>query len=483
MSNNKRELGLVLAIVLLFAVANVNAEKIKGCSKYSSSDSGSIPEFSFFNDQARYALLVGISEYEYWDDLSSPMIDVRRLRDHLCDVAKYDEVIVLTNKDATQSRIRELIVNRFAEKLDENDRFMFYFSGHGTSKSYGPKGNRRNKGYLVLGDSKAQDYSSMIDLGVLSDYSKDVSHSLQTLFVLDSCLSGLAGYEIKSARKYNINERAHQIITAGTAEQYTPGGGEGLQWQGSLFTHVFIEGISGSADSSTVKYQGDGVVSLSELHEYARKRINEYLKAQDADYELTPQVRHMSTENVGDFYFVYDESRAKSVVRTDGSKFKIEIKGQEGLVLILNTIDDALAVREILGQDTSSETIFKLASEILGETIRVPVEYLVDENGNIERVQGSISKRNVVRLQLWAEVIKKYQLSLRLEGHTDERGTPEYNYALGESRANQVKQYLVSCGVKALYLDTISYGEEMPVDYQSTDMAWAKNNRVELRLR
>ncbi|MBD3348723.1 MAG: peptidoglycan-associated lipoprotein Pal [Candidatus Eisenbacteria bacterium] len=65
-----------------------------------------------------------------------------------------------------------------------------------------------------------------------------------------------------------------------------------------------------------------------------------------------------------------------------------------------------------------------------------------------------------------------------IEGHCDERGTNEYNMALGEQRALAARRYLVSLGVEAQRLSTISYGEERPLDPRSTEEAWAKNRRA-----
>ncbi|MBI4209124.1 MAG: peptidoglycan-associated lipoprotein Pal [Deltaproteobacteria bacterium] len=68
---------------------------------------------------------------------------------------------------------------------------------------------------------------------------------------------------------------------------------------------------------------------------------------------------------------------------------------------------------------------------------------------------------------------------LTLEGHCDERGTEEYNLALGQRRADSVKSYLVSAGVSPDRLKTISYGEEKPADSGHDEAAWAKNRRVQ----
>ena len=67
---------------------------------------------------------------------------------------------------------------------------------------------------------------------------------------------------------------------------------------------------------------------------------------------------------------------------------------------------------------------------------------------------------------------------VQVEGHCDERGTNEYNMALGERRANAAKQYLTTAGISAGRLSTISYGEERPLDPGHTEAAWARNRRA-----
>ena len=68
-----------------------------------------------------------------------------------------------------------------------------------------------------------------------------------------------------------------------------------------------------------------------------------------------------------------------------------------------------------------------------------------------------------------------------LEGHCDERGTAEYNLALGDRRAKSAKNYLISLGVGMKYLKTVSFGEAKPVDPAHNETAWAKNRRVEFK--
>ncbi len=81
-------------------------------------------------------------------------------------------------------------------------------------------------------------------------------------------------------------------------------------------------------------------------------------------------------------------------------------------------------------------------------------------------------------LQRQAAWLAKYpQVRVTIEGHCDERGTREYNLALGARRANAVKEYLVSLGVSSARVDTISYGKERPMCAESTEDCWAQNRR------
>ncbi len=73
---------------------------------------------------------------------------------------------------------------------------------------------------------------------------------------------------------------------------------------------------------------------------------------------------------------------------------------------------------------------------------------------------------------------KNPNVQATIEGHCDERGTNEYNLALGDRRANSTKSYLMDLGIYGSRLNTISYGEERPADYGSNEEAWAKNRRA-----
>lgn len=77
----------------------------------------------------------------------------------------------------------------------------------------------------------------------------------------------------------------------------------------------------------------------------------------------------------------------------------------------------------------------------------------------------------------------RLQVEVVIGGHCDERGTIEYNLALGEKRALAVKNYLIALGVEGARLSTVSYGKERPLDYGQNEAAWSKNRRAEFNVK
>ena len=91
----------------------------------------------------------------------------------------------------------------------------------------------------------------------------------------------------------------------------------------------------------------------------------------------------------------------------------------------------------------------------------------------------NIDSTDSVALQVQAQYLAQYsEINVTIEGHADERGTREYNLALGERRANATKNYLVSLGISSDRIATVSYGKERPEAVASNEEAWAQNRRA-----
>ena len=92
-----------------------------------------------------------------------------------------------------------------------------------------------------------------------------------------------------------------------------------------------------------------------------------------------------------------------------------------------------------------------------------------------ETVLTTASRETLRKQAAWLR--KNSKLTVVLEGHADERGTREYNLALGERRANSAKDYLMTYGISSDRISVLSYGKERPVDSGSNPLSWSKNRR------
>ena len=93
-----------------------------------------------------------------------------------------------------------------------------------------------------------------------------------------------------------------------------------------------------------------------------------------------------------------------------------------------------------------------------------------------ESVLTTASRETLRKQAAWLR--KNSKVNVVLEGHADERGTREYNLALGERRANAAKDYLMTYGISWKRISTISYGKEKPVNPGSSALAWSQNRRA-----
>lgn len=122
-----------------------------------------------------------------------------------------------------------------------------------------------------------------------------------------------------------------------------------------------------------------------------------------------------------------------------------------------------------------------------GNEVLVPTDSdgrAINTTFNFEFDKSDISTADFARLQQIAKrLIEHRDRSATISGHCDERGTREYNLALGERRAKAVADFLMSAGVRESQITTATFGEEVPIDTASTEAAWAKNRRAVIDIR
>jgi len=146
-------------------------------------------------------------------------------------------------------------------------------------------------------------------------------------------------------------------------------------------------------------------------------------------------------------------------------------------------LEDTLVTEEVSPAPTPREQ-----EPVPPAIVEIPLYQQARDAGALQNIYFDFDKHNltsdsVAKLDTSAAWLKKNGgRPIVIEGHCDERGTNEYNMALGERRANSAMNYLVSLGVPAENITTVSYGEERPVDPGRNETAWAKNRRDEFKL-
>ena len=126
---------------------------------------------------------------------------------------------------------------------------------------------------------------------------------------------------------------------------------------------------------------------------------------------------------------------------------------------------------------TPDEEAARVAKEIDREAFLEATVYFAFDNSSLT----TEARETLLSQARWLK--ENGNATVIIEGHCDNRGTEEYNLALGSRRAQSVKDFLVNAGVEPSRIVTISYGEERPVVQGNNEEAWAKNRRAEFRLR
>ena len=141
------------------------------------------------------------------------------------------------------------------------------------------------------------------------------------------------------------------------------------------------------------------------------------------------------------------------------------------LVIVASLILSACATQKKVGQQTQGDVYTGTDSvEYLASGVKDRVFFATNET-----VLTTASRETLRKQAAWLR--KNSKITIVLEGHADERGTREYNLALGERRANSAKDYLMTYGISSDRISVLSYGKEKPVDSGSTPLAWSKNRR------
>ncbi len=239
-----------------------------------------------------YALVIGVDVYPEagLTTLDYAPKDAQNMAAYLS--SQGFEVKKFIGAQANKHNILSFLEDDLAFKIRPEDRFVFFFSGHGVTKQVG--GN--DKGYIVPSDGKKNAPSSWISMTKLREMSENLGEAKHQLFLFDSCFGG--AFAVKSlatsispgARNYiqRISDnKARQYLTAGGAnEQVSAGGENGM----SMFTAQLLKALQGEADTTT-----DGFITISE--------IAAYMQTAASTIHSTPVSGNFRGHANGDFLF------------------------------------------------------------------------------------------------------------------------------------------------------------------------------------
>ena len=147
-----------------------------------------------------------------------------------------------------------------------------------------------------------------------------------------------------------------------------------------------------------------------------------------------------------------------------------------------------IAFALVLGCACRNNTVITDVPDVVvtdGPTVVATPEHVKQVVANFERVyfdtdSDALNDDSKAALTDNAAILQAHpDVKVQIQGHTDERGTTDYNMALGDRRASTVSDYLVESGVGSSRLTVVSYGEEMPAESGGTERAWSKNRRAE----
>jgi len=210
-----------------------------------------------------FAIVIGINNYEKWPGLEFAVADANSVKTTLQKTG-FDDITLILGKEATQRRILTELFYKLPEKVDRNDRVLFYFAGNGQTEDL-PGGGK--KGYIIPVDAETDNYASTaVSMEQIRSLSSRIA-AKHIFYVMDCCYSGL-GLNRSTGVWPGINDylrkvsgmRVVQIITAGgQGEQVQEREGHGL------FTSYFLKAIAGAADLDK-----DNVVTGTELGAYLR---------------------------------------------------------------------------------------------------------------------------------------------------------------------------------------------------------------------
>ena len=286
-------LNTILSFLLTLLILPASAQQQRGIKVVTRTPDGATLEL-YDNS---WAVVIGVNQYQHWPRLQYAVPDAQAVRDKLVQLGfPQENIIYLTDAQATKERIELILGDELRRKLGKNDRVFIYFAGHGQTEDL-PGG--KQEGYIVPVDGdKSNLFSTCISMTSVRQFSQRMA-AKHVFYAIDACYSGLAlmrsgALDTKDRQYLQKVARfpSRQLVTAGSAgEQVIEQGGHGA------FTSILLIALDGSAD----KYPPFGVLTGSELGNYLQPTVS-----LETNNEQTPQFGRLAAGE-GEFMFVLPE--------------------------------------------------------------------------------------------------------------------------------------------------------------------------------
>jgi len=236
-----------------------------------------------------YAVIIGVNAYDKWPSLEYAIKDARAMEKKLKSLGF--QTTILLDQHATKDNILKILGDELPQKVQENDRVIIFFAGHGQTEEIA---DGTQMGYIVPVDADTRNiFSTAISMDQVRNFSRRL-RAKHVLYLIDSCYAGLgltrSGTIPPSERDYLrkiTTRKAHQMLTAGgKGELAHEEGGHGV------FTKYVLEALDGSADRDE-----KGFITFSDIASYVKPKVSRYTGSKQV-----PQ--YGSIDGEGEFVFV-----------------------------------------------------------------------------------------------------------------------------------------------------------------------------------
>jgi len=339
------------------------------------------------------ALIIGIDKYSTASPLEYAVKDARAVGKILKSRFRFpeDNIRILINKNATRSKIMDSYMAFANRDIENDDRILFFFAGHGHTQT----GRRGEVGFLVPYDGDVNNLSSLIRWDDLTKNAELIS-AKHILYVMDACYGGLAitrALPPGSMRflKDMLQRYSRQVLTAGKADEIVSDSGGPIS-NHSVFTGHFIQGLEGKAANE------DGVITANGVMSYVYEKV-----AKDPHSQQTPHYGYLD----GDGDFIFNASTPILSKLTDEDDINKDI-----LVSVPSSLSESSSVEKINLIETTKEYLsdrkckIKL-DDLVNQKLREVISLLSDEKFLLHG--GNSSEQFSKQLKLYEHVVKDIQ--------------------------------------------------------------------------